>query len=117
MFPGLFIWHSLSLYSYFLFLLLQDVVRQLSVLAYVARNMGPVREIPIIMYLISAMFDTLRNIDEYMETALWKNCRGYINRVSHALQFRWVFSSRLAYLISSPLPCRVSRFLLAGVSD
>lgn len=44
--------------------------------------MGPIREIPIIMYLVSAMFDTLRNIDEYMETAMWKNCRGYLNRVS-----------------------------------
>ena len=60
----------------------QDVLRQLSVLAYIARRLGPVREIPIIMYLVSAMFDTLRNIDEYMETAMWKSCRGYINRVS-----------------------------------
>lgn len=59
----------------------QDVVRQLSVLAYVARRMGPIREIPIVMYLISAMFDTLRSIDEYMETAMWKSCRSYINRV------------------------------------
>lgn len=61
--------------------LLQDVLRQLSVLAYVARRMGPIREIPIIMYLVSAMFDTLRNIDDYMETPMWKSCRGYINRV------------------------------------
>lgn len=61
--------------------LLQDVLRQLSVLAYVARRMGPIREIPIIMYLVSAMFDTLRNIDDYMETPMWNSCKGYINRV------------------------------------
>jgi len=34
------------------------------------------------MYLVSAMFDTLRNIDEFMETSMWKSCREYINRVS-----------------------------------
>lgn len=62
----------------------QDVLRQLSVLAYIARRLGPVREIPIIMYLVSAMFDTLRNIDEFMETSMWKSCREYINRVSRA---------------------------------
>lgn len=50
-------------------------------LAYVARRLGPIREIPIIMYLVSSMFDTLRNIDELMETSMWKSCREYINRV------------------------------------
>lgn len=44
------------------------------------------------MYLVSAMFDTLRNIDEYMETSMWKSCRGYINRVSfHGRQPRRIF--------------------------
>lgn len=66
-------------------LLWQDVLRQLSVLAYIARRLGPIREIPIIMYIVSAMFDTLRNIDEYMETSMWKSCRGYINRVRYIL--------------------------------
>lgn len=60
----------------------KEVLRQLSVLAYIARRLGPVREIPIIMYLVSAMFDTLRNIDEFMETSMWKSCREYVNRVS-----------------------------------
>lgn len=62
-------------------------------LAYIARRLGPIREIPIIMYLVSAMFDTLRNIDEFMETSMWKSCREYINRVRQAprggLAHRW----------------------------
>ncbi|CAM9880819.1 unnamed protein product, partial [Scytosiphon promiscuus] len=66
----------------------KDVLRQLSVLAYVARRLGPIREIPIIMYLVSSMFDTLRNIDELMETSMWKSCREYINRVTDLLEAR-----------------------------
>ncbi|CAN0347270.1 unnamed protein product, partial [Ectocarpus sp. 8 AP-2014] len=66
----------------------QEVLRQLSVLAYIARRLGPVREIPIIMYLVSAMFDTLRNIDEFMETSMWKSCREYISRVAELLESR-----------------------------
>ncbi|CAN0117315.1 unnamed protein product, partial [Ectocarpus sp. 4 AP-2014] len=66
----------------------KEVLRQLSVLAYIARRLGPVREIPIIMYLVSAMFDTLRNIDEFMETSMWKSCREYISRVADLLESR-----------------------------
>jgi hypothetical protein len=60
----------------------KDILRQLSAMAYVARRFGPGKEIPIIMHAVSSMFDTLRNLDDYMETATWKNCHAYLMRVS-----------------------------------
>ncbi len=39
------------------------------------------QEIPILMHAISAMFDTLKNVDDYMDTGLWKNAHAYLTRV------------------------------------
>ncbi len=40
------------------------------------------QEIPILMHAVSAMFDTLKNVDDYMATGLWKNAHAYLTRVS-----------------------------------
>ncbi len=34
------------------------------------------------MHAVSAMFDTLKNVDDYMDTGLWKNAHAYLSRVS-----------------------------------
>ncbi|KAG5177289.1 eukaryotic translation initiation factor 3 subunit C [Tribonema minus] len=59
----------------------RDVLRQLAALAYVSRRFGPARELPVLMHTVAAMFDTLRSIDDYMETAMWKNCHATLTRV------------------------------------
>ena len=59
----------------------RDVLRQLSALAYVSRRFGPARELPVMMHAVARMFDTLRNIDDYMETVMWKSCHSYLSRV------------------------------------
>ena len=60
----------------------RDVLRQLSALAYVSRRFGPAKELPVMMHAVASMFDTLWNIDDYMETDMWKSCHSYLSRVS-----------------------------------
>ena len=41
--------------------------RQLEVLSKIARMYGPSREIPVLMHLISSMFDANKLIDDYLD--------------------------------------------------
>lgn len=43
-------------------------------------------ELPILMHTITAQFDLQRGIDDYMETAIWKKCHGYLSRIADILE-------------------------------
>ena len=76
------------------------ILRQLSALAYIARKFGPAKEVPILMNSLSAMFDTLRNIDECMDIPMWKNCLSCLIRVS----CRYPLFAPPAHLLPLPPP-------------
>jgi translation initiation factor 3 subunit C len=59
----------------------KQVLRQLEVLSKIARTFSGKKEIPILMHLISAMFDTHSKIDDYMELADWRSTYRYLNRI------------------------------------
>lgn len=63
----------------------KDVLRQLELLSKAARVLGPRKEIPILMHLISAMFDSQKNIDDYMDKQQWYMCFRSLTRVIHLL--------------------------------
>ncbi len=43
-------------------------------------------ELPILMHTITAQFDLQRGIDDFMETAIWKKCHGYLSRIADILE-------------------------------
>ena len=59
----------------------REMVRGLELLSKVARTFGPNKEIPVLMHLISAMFDSLRSIDDFMDLSQWNSCFRSLNRV------------------------------------
>lgn len=60
----------------------RDLLRQLEVLAKAARKFGPRKEIPVIMHLISAMYEAHHGIDDYMELQQWRNCFRCLTRIT-----------------------------------
>ena len=57
------------------------VLRQLEVLTKVARVYGARKEIPVLSHLISAMFDSKRLIDGYMDHQQWRTCFRSLSRI------------------------------------
>jgi len=47
----------------------------------IAKKFGSKKEIPILMHLISAMFDANRSIDDYMDIQQWRSCYRCLSRV------------------------------------
>lgn len=64
----------------------REVLRQLEVLTKAARLHGPRKEIPVLMHLISAMFDSHRSIDDYMELQQWRTCHRSLTRILTLLE-------------------------------
>lgn len=64
----------------------REVLRQLEVLTKAARLHGARKEIPVLMHLISAMFDSHRNIDDYMELNQWRTCHRSLTRILTLLE-------------------------------
>jgi translation initiation factor 3 subunit C len=64
----------------------KTVLYQLEVLAKVARYFGPRKEIPVLMHLISSMFDVNRNLDDYMDLRTWRTCRQCLMRIVTILE-------------------------------
>ena len=64
----------------------KDLMRQLEALGKMSIQFGPRIEIPIVMHLISAQFDLQRNIDDYMDTAMWRSCAASLARVAEFLK-------------------------------
>ncbi len=63
----------------------KDILRQLELLAKAARVLGAKKEIPVLMHLISAMFDSQKSIDDYMDHQQWYMCFRSLTRVIHLL--------------------------------
>ena len=63
----------------------REVLRKLEVLSKAARPLGPRKEIPVLMHLISAMFDSQRVIDDYMDLQQWRTCYRSLLRVTSLL--------------------------------
>ena len=58
---------------------------QLEALSKLSERFGPRTEIPVLFHVITAQFDMQRNIDDFMETPMWRSCAGYIERVGEIL--------------------------------
>lgn len=59
----------------------KDMLRQLEVLTKAARLHGAAKEIPVLMHLISSMFDTQKSIDDFMDHHQWNTCYRALVRV------------------------------------
>jgi translation initiation factor 3 subunit C len=64
----------------------KEVLRQLEVLSKASRYFGIKKEIPVLMHLISSMFDSQRNIDDYMELLQWRTCHRSLTRIVKLLE-------------------------------
>lgn len=64
----------------------KTVLYQLEVLSKVARFFGPRKEIPVLMHLISSMFDVNRTLDDYMDLSTWRTCRQSLMRIVTILE-------------------------------
>ena len=62
-----------------------QILRQLEALSRLALKFGPRVEIPILMQVIAAEFGLLRTMDDFMDTATWKSCAAYLERIADAL--------------------------------
>lgn len=59
----------------------REVLRQLEVLTKASKLHGITKEIPVLMHFISAVFDSQRSIDDFMEHNLWRICYRSLCRV------------------------------------
>ena len=57
------------------------VVQQLEYLCRAAKKLGPRKEIPLLMHLIAAIFDSHRNIDDYIDIKKWGTCHRSLTRI------------------------------------
>lgn len=64
----------------------KEVLKSLEKLGGLAVKYGPRIEIPILMHVITAQFDLVRTLDDYMETPDWKACAKYLERVASVLE-------------------------------
>ncbi|EEC45299.1 predicted protein, partial [Phaeodactylum tricornutum CCAP 1055/1] len=60
----------------------RQLLRQLEALSRLSLKFGPRIEIPILMHVISAQFGLQRTLDDTMETATWKSCASYLQRIA-----------------------------------
>jgi translation initiation factor 3 subunit C len=63
----------------------KQVLYQLEVMSKMAKFFGPRKEIPVLMHLISAMFDSNRSLDDYMDLRTWRTCRNCMMRIVNLL--------------------------------
>lgn len=71
----------------------RQLLRQLEALSRLSLKFGPRVEIPILMYVISAQFSLLRNMDDCMETSTWKSCAAYLTRIANILDEGYTLTS------------------------
>ena len=60
---------------------IKDMTIKLELMSKIAKKFGSKKEIPILMHLISAMFDANRSIDDYMDIQQWRSCYRCLSRV------------------------------------
>ena len=57
------------------------VVQQLEYLCRAAKKLGPRKEIPLLMHLVAAIFDSHRNIDDYIDIKKWATGHRSLTRI------------------------------------
>lgn len=63
----------------------RQLLRQFEGLSRLSMRFGPRVEVPILMYVISAQFSLQRTMDDYMDTATWRSCSTYLERISNVI--------------------------------
>ena len=63
----------------------RTLLRQFEGLSRLSMQFGPRVEVPILMYVISAQFSLQRTMDDYMDTATWRSCSTYLERISSVI--------------------------------
>ena len=63
----------------------RSILRKLEGLSRLAIKFGPRIEIPILMHVVTAMFDLQRNMDDYMDTPTWNSCASYLYRIASTI--------------------------------
>jgi translation initiation factor 3 subunit C len=66
------------------------LLRELEALSRLALQFGPRIEVPILMHVISAQFGLQRTLDDFMDTATWKSCANYLERIGNVLDEGYV---------------------------
>ena len=64
----------------------RSILSKLESLPRAARPFGPRVEVPILMHVVTAQFDLVSTLDDYMDSATWKVCAGYLDRISGILE-------------------------------
>jgi len=64
----------------------RSILRQLEGLSRLAVRFGPRFEVPVLMHVVTAQFDLLRTMDDFMDAKTWKSCAGYLWRIASALE-------------------------------
>jgi len=62
------------------------VLKKLENLSMLSEKYGPRIEVPILMHVITAQFDRIRTLDDFMETESWKSCMNRLDRVANILE-------------------------------
>ena len=62
------------------------VLQKLERLSKLAEKFGPRIEVPIVMHAITAQFDLIRTLDDYMEVNSWKSCMAQLERIANILE-------------------------------
>jgi translation initiation factor 3 subunit C len=88
----------------------KEMATKLEVLCKAAARFGARKEMPVIMHLISTLFDSHRSIDDYMSLEQWRHCYRCLVRVMELLdQDKTIVLTTVAaedspeYLASGPL--------------
>ena len=61
-------------------------LRELEALYKLSLPFGPRIEVPVAMYCIAAQFGLQRTLDDCMDTATWKSCAAYLQRIADVLE-------------------------------
>jgi len=64
----------------------KEAIKALEKLSEFAQKHGPRKEVPILMHVISAMFDSKKVFDDYMELTQWSSCFKHLLRVIQILE-------------------------------
>jgi translation initiation factor 3 subunit C len=63
----------------------RNLLRQMEGLSRLSTKFGPHIEVPILMYVVSAQFGLQRSMDDFMDTATWRQCATYLQRIADVI--------------------------------
>mmetsp|Transcript_24390 Transcript_24390/g.30011 ORF Transcript_24390/g.30011 Transcript_24390/m.30011 type:complete len:974 (+) Transcript_24390:103-3024(+) len=79
------------------------ILAKLEKLSKLAVQFGPRIEVPILMHVITAQFDLVRNLDDCMEAEPWKACMEQLDRVASILEDENVTDDSKKYRLSNEI--------------